>query len=120
MYLSAQLKPPNSHHRVKERHSFAIHSLRHGDVESGQASNGASSSYPLESRSSVQLPKDGIELMEAMDDDTMDLYLQVKNTVNYFSTDQTQKGARSSREPWCSINTNNTTKSFVHRSPLAA
>lgn len=96
MYLSAQLQPPNSHHRVKERHSFAKHSLRHVDVESGRVGNGASSSYPLESQSTVQLPKDGIELMEDMDDDTMDLYLQVKNTVNYFSTDQTQKGARPS------------------------
>ncbi|KAI1115246.1 hypothetical protein F5Y14DRAFT_450334 [Nemania sp. NC0429] len=93
MYLSAQLQPPSPHHRVKERHSFAMHSLRHVDVESGRPGNGAANSFPLESHSSVQLPKDGIDLMEELDDDTMDLYLQVKNTVNYFSTDQTQKGA---------------------------
>ncbi|KAI0165538.1 hypothetical protein GGR57DRAFT_125474 [Xylariaceae sp. FL1272] len=57
------------------------------DVETGAASSVSDGSMPLESLSSLQAMKGGAEV----DDDGMLLYLQVKNTVNYFSTDQTQK-----------------------------
>lgn len=86
-------KPQSLHHlrRFRERHGLAKFGRRHGDIEAGRPSNGANNEYPLESQSTVHLPKDDIHLAE-VDDDSMELYLQVKNTVNYFSTDQTQKG----------------------------
>ncbi|KAI0872336.1 hypothetical protein GGS24DRAFT_491560 [Hypoxylon argillaceum] len=85
-------KPQSLHHlrRFRERHGLAKFGRRHGDIEAGRPSNGANNEYPLESQSTVHLPKDDIHLAE-VDDDSMELYLQVKNTVNYFSTDQTQK-----------------------------
>lgn len=92
MCLSTQPQAANSRRRAKDRHGLAKHFHRHGDVELGNVGHGANSSYPMVSHSSVQLQKDDNESMDDVDDDSMELYLQVKNTVNYFSTDQTQKG----------------------------
>ncbi|KAH8157962.1 hypothetical protein CIB48_g10284 [Xylaria polymorpha] len=91
MCLSTQPQAANSRRRAKDRHGLAKHFHRHGDVELGNVGHGANSSYPMVSHSSVQLQKDDNESMDDVDDDSMELYLQVKNTVNYFSTDQTQK-----------------------------
>ncbi|KAI0426801.1 hypothetical protein F5Y09DRAFT_50152 [Xylaria sp. FL1042] len=90
MYMSAQLQPLTTPRKVKERSMRGKHFHRHPDVELGVLGNGVNT--PIESPLSAQFQKGSIELMgEAMDDDSMELYLQVKNTVNYFSTDQTQK-----------------------------
>ncbi|KAI0914147.1 hypothetical protein F4824DRAFT_447013 [Ustulina deusta] len=88
MYMSAQLQSPNTV-RKKERALLAKHFNRHADIELGVAGNGVNS--PVDSPLSAQFQKGSIELMGPLDDDSMELYLQVKNTVNYFSTDQTQK-----------------------------
>ncbi|KAI0489518.1 hypothetical protein F4859DRAFT_154353 [Xylaria cf. heliscus] len=91
MYLSTQRQATNSSRRTRDRHGFTRHFHRHGDVELGDVGHSTNSNYPMESHSSVQLQKGDNESMENVDDDSMELYLQVKNTVNYFSTDQTQK-----------------------------
>ncbi len=96
MYMSAQLQSPNTV-RKKERALLAKHFNRHADIELGVAGNGVNS--PVDSPLSAQFQKGSIELMGPLDDDSMELYLQVKNTVNYFSTDQTQKGACASSKP---------------------
>ncbi|KAI1130468.1 hypothetical protein F5Y10DRAFT_119492 [Nemania abortiva] len=91
MCLPAQLQSQPQPRRHRGALALALrHSRRHGDVESGHLGTVTNNDIPLESHSSIQLPKDEIELDE-VDDDNMELYLQVKNTVNYFSTDQTQK-----------------------------
>ncbi|KAK5633194.1 hypothetical protein RRF57_008908 [Xylaria bambusicola] len=90
IYLSAQLHPP-THPRKAREIPILKHFHRHTDVELGVIGNGANNS-PLDSPMSAQFQKGSIELMGALDDDSMELYMQVKNTVNYFSTDQTQKG----------------------------
>ncbi|KAI1351180.1 hypothetical protein F5Y01DRAFT_283638 [Xylaria sp. FL0043] len=89
MYMSAQLQPLTTPRKVKERPLLAKHFSRHPDVELGVLGNGVNT--PLDSPLSAQFQKGSIELMGPVDDDSMELYLQVKNTVNYFSTDQTQK-----------------------------
>ncbi|KAJ8108068.1 hypothetical protein ONZ43_g6540 [Nemania bipapillata] len=69
-----------------------IHHVTHGGPEKGTVLLGllaAMETLNLDSPLAT-LPKDDIEMAE-MDDDSMELYLQVKNTVNYFSTDQTPK-----------------------------
>ncbi|KAI0450682.1 hypothetical protein F5B21DRAFT_420770 [Xylaria acuta] len=91
MCLSTQRQATNSSRRARDRHGFAKHFHRHGDVELGDVGHGVNSNHPMESHSSIQLQKGDSELMDDVDDDSMELYLQVKNTVNYFSTDQTQK-----------------------------
>ena len=68
------------------------HFHRHTDVELGVIGNGTST--PSGSPMNAQFQKGSLELMGVLDDDSMELYMQVKNTVNYFSTDQTQKGVR--------------------------
>ncbi|KAJ8125665.1 hypothetical protein O1611_g7974 [Lasiodiplodia mahajangana] len=86
---------PQSQHQPR-RHRGLGHALarvrRHGDLEAGRLGV-ANNDIPLESRSTVLLPKEeeSENELEDLDDDNMELYLQVKNTVNYFSTDQTQK-----------------------------
>ncbi|KAI0409072.1 hypothetical protein F4802DRAFT_311446 [Xylaria palmicola] len=91
MYLSNQRQPTTSSRR-KDRSGLAKHfHHRHGDVELGKLESPTNSNFPLESRSSLHLEKGDLPSMEDVDDDSMELYLQVKNTVNYFSTDQTQK-----------------------------
>ncbi|KAI1365061.1 hypothetical protein F5Y08DRAFT_194530 [Xylaria arbuscula] len=87
MYMSAGLQSLTPPRKVKER-PLLKHFHRHTDVELGVIRNGRS---PLESPMSAQFQKGSLELMGALDDDSMELYMQVKNTVNYFSTDQTQK-----------------------------
>ncbi|CAJ2513303.1 Uu.00g014220.m01.CDS01 [Anthostomella pinea] len=57
------------------------------DLETGNSLNG---NIPLDSIPSLRVSKEAMNL-ELMDDDGMELFLQVKNTVNYFSTDQTRK-----------------------------
>lgn len=95
--LSAQLQPPNSPRRNKRRGLIKpFH--RHEDVELGDLGNSPTSAHPSESQSTVHIPKDEINSIADVDDDSMELYLQVKNTVNYFSTDQTPKGAFYSRD----------------------
>ncbi|KAI0542912.1 hypothetical protein GGR58DRAFT_450011 [Xylaria digitata] len=99
MYLSAQLQSPTTRRRNKGGHSLTRHFRRHDheneDVELGAANNPANGDFHLESPLSAQFQKGSTEvigeLMGELDDDSMELYLQVKNTVNYFSTDQTQK-----------------------------
>ena len=92
MALSTQGQSASSRRRTRDRHVFTKHFHRHGDVELGTVGHGANNNYAQESHSTVQLQKSDSELLEDVDDDSMELYLQVKNTVNYFSTDQTQKG----------------------------
>ncbi|KAI1423080.1 hypothetical protein F5Y12DRAFT_560606 [Xylaria sp. FL1777] len=89
MYMSSQLQPPSPPRKVKERSIHGMHFNRHADVELGIVGNGVNT--PMDSPLSAQFQKGSIELLGSLDDDSMDLYLQVKNTVNYFSTDQTQK-----------------------------
>ncbi|KAI0508545.1 hypothetical protein F5B22DRAFT_659147 [Xylaria bambusicola] len=89
MYMSAQLQPPTHPRKAKER-PILKHFHRHTDVELGAVGNGINN-IPLDSPMSAQFQKGSIELMGALDDDSMELYMQVKNTVNYFSTDQTQR-----------------------------
>ncbi|TGJ88154.1 hypothetical protein E0Z10_g513 [Xylaria hypoxylon] len=95
MYLSAQLQSPNAPRRARGRHGltkrFQRHEDRHEDVELGAVGNPANGDFQLDSPVAPQFQKESIELMGELDDDSMELYLQVKNTVNYFSTDQTQK-----------------------------
>ncbi|KAI1180493.1 hypothetical protein F4777DRAFT_249811 [Nemania sp. FL0916] len=92
MYMSAQLSP-KSKARARDRYGISRRFRRHTDVESGGVSKDANGSYALESVSGSPLPKTSIQITDDMEDDNMALYLQVKDTVNYFSTDQTQKGA---------------------------
>lgn len=91
IYLSAQLQPPNSPRRNRPRRGLIKHIHRHEDIELGDVGNSPTSAHPLESQSTVHIPKDDINSIADLDDDSMELYLQVKNTVNYFSTDQTPK-----------------------------
>ncbi|KAI1754988.1 hypothetical protein F4782DRAFT_527718 [Xylaria castorea] len=91
MCYSTQQQAINPSRRARDKHGLAKHFHRHGDVELGDIGHGANSNHPMESHSSVQLQKGDSELMEDVDDDSMELYLQVKNTVNYFSTDETRK-----------------------------
>ncbi|KAI0443131.1 hypothetical protein F4803DRAFT_516336 [Xylaria telfairii] len=87
----AQPQTTNSQRQARDRHRLTRHFHRHGDVELGNIGHSANGSYPMASHSSIQLQKDDNESLDDVDDDSMELYLQVKNTVNYFSTDQTQK-----------------------------
>jgi hypothetical protein len=93
MCLTARRQQPDSPSRPRDRAGLTVrHRRRHLDVEAGAGGNGMNGSFNLESVTSVQLDKDDADLMNLVDDDSMELYLQVQNTVNYFSTDQTQKG----------------------------
>lgn len=101
MYLTARRRQPEGPRKPKERMGLkARHRRRHLDVEAGNGGDGINGSYPLESRTNAQPTKeeDDENQMDFVDDDSMDLYLQVQSTVNYFSTDQTQKGACSSSD----------------------
>ncbi|KAI3331794.1 hypothetical protein HD806DRAFT_478301 [Xylariaceae sp. AK1471] len=92
MYLAARKRQPDAPHRAKDRLSLAArYRRRHLDVETGDGGNGMNGNFPLESRTSAQLDADDVDAMNFVDDDSMELYLQVQNTVNYFSTDRTQK-----------------------------
>ncbi|KAI0197761.1 hypothetical protein F4808DRAFT_438058 [Astrocystis sublimbata] len=89
MCLSPQKSETPASRRMRNIHSLAKRFHRHGDVELGNVGQDAQNGHPMESQSSFQ--KDDSELLEDVDDDSMELYLAVKNTVNYFSTDQTPK-----------------------------
>ncbi|KAI0548560.1 hypothetical protein F4679DRAFT_550050 [Xylaria curta] len=91
MCMPTQQQAANSSRRTGGKHGFTKRFHRHGDVELGDVGHGVNNSHPMDSHSTVQLQKGDSELMEDVDDDSMELYLQVKNTVNYFSTDHTQK-----------------------------
>ncbi|KAI0421015.1 hypothetical protein F5X98DRAFT_289200 [Xylaria grammica] len=91
MYLSAQLQSRDTPRRARGKHSLTKHFRRHEDIELGAVGDDANGDLPLESPMSPQFQKASIELIGELDDDSMELYLQVKNTVNYFSTDQTKK-----------------------------
>jgi hypothetical protein len=117
IYMSDQKRQRDAPRRTKER----WHRRRPLDVEVGLEGHAANGQYPLESRSSADLNKGGDELMD-MDDDNMELFLQVQNTVNYFSTDQTAKGSpfhhrNILRHMW---NMLMQTTSPMYRRPLAA
>ncbi|KAI1265645.1 hypothetical protein F5Y18DRAFT_42029 [Xylariaceae sp. FL1019] len=87
MSLPAQA-PHDSTTRRKDKATSAIKQRqRPMDVEAGASSSVSNGDLPLESLPSLQ----GLTGSAEVDDDGMLLYLQVKNTVNYFSTDQTQK-----------------------------
>ncbi|KAI0109554.1 hypothetical protein GGR51DRAFT_511934 [Nemania sp. FL0031] len=93
MCLPAQLQQQHQprQHRLGLR-GLSRHVRRHGDVEAGRLGIPGNNEIQLDSQSSLQLPKEDSETeFEGVDDDNMELYLQVKNTVNYFSTDQTQR-----------------------------
>ncbi|KAI0966928.1 hypothetical protein F4678DRAFT_447735 [Xylaria arbuscula] len=90
MYMSTQLQPLTAPRKVRGGHLRGMHfNHRQPDLELGVIANGGNT--PLDSPLSAQFQKGSAELMGSLDDDSMELYLQVKNTVNYFSTDQTQK-----------------------------
>ncbi|KAI8629238.1 hypothetical protein F5Y19DRAFT_94509 [Xylariaceae sp. FL1651] len=91
MSLPVQRRQTAASRRNKDKPGHvARHRHRPHDVEIGGSRNGINGSFPLESHSTGQFQKDDNGLM-SVDDDSMALYLQVKDTVNYFSTDQTQK-----------------------------
>jgi hypothetical protein len=119
--LSAERRQAKVPRRARDRPGFGVrHRHRPFDVEAGDGGNGlngGTNGYSLELQSTPQLQKDEANPVE-LDDDSIDLYLQVKDTVNYFSTDQTQKGApSSSRTTTVDANAG---KSHVYWSPLAA
>ncbi|KAI0391168.1 hypothetical protein F5Y17DRAFT_441748 [Xylariaceae sp. FL0594] len=86
VYMSAQKRQRDAPRRTRERR----HRRRPLDVEAGAGGEDQSDQYHLESHSSTDLRKAGDEVMD-MDDDNMELFMQVQNTANYFSTDQTKK-----------------------------
>ncbi|KAI0599359.1 hypothetical protein F4775DRAFT_591476 [Biscogniauxia sp. FL1348] len=82
-------KPPPQEDRKRKDRVGGVH-LRHRrsakDLEKG---NGDDGSIAMRTVSNTPVAIEDSKL--AMDDDSMSLYLQVKNTVNYFSTDHTRK-----------------------------
>ncbi|KAI1826464.1 hypothetical protein F4861DRAFT_545994 [Xylaria intraflava] len=84
--------PKSSRHARRNKSGLvAKYRRRLADIESGDCDRNTTDSYPLESRSNPQLQKDDTESIDDVEDDSMEIYLQVKNTVNYCSTDQTPK-----------------------------
>ncbi|KAI2635024.1 hypothetical protein GGS21DRAFT_490233 [Xylaria nigripes] len=74
----------NSSRHVRHTHSFiSWHRHRPVDVEYGDRFRSTTDGFLMETYSNAQL--------DDVEDDSMEIYLQVKNTVNYCSTDQTQK-----------------------------
>ncbi|KAI1436575.1 hypothetical protein GGR50DRAFT_692981 [Xylaria sp. CBS 124048] len=90
MQMPPRSPSSSSHHR--HRHGFvARYRRRLADVESGDLDRTTTNSYALESRSNTLLQKDDAESADSVDDDSMDFYLQLKNTVYYCSTDHTRR-----------------------------
>ncbi|GAP90467.1 putative adp-ribosylation factor protein [Rosellinia necatrix] len=78
MCLPTSSQPADTPRRRDRLGIPKLHFRRHADVELGEVSN-------------TQDENNQKDDMGPIDDDSMELYLQVKNTVNYFSTDHTQK-----------------------------
>ncbi|KAI1499677.1 hypothetical protein F5X99DRAFT_272086 [Biscogniauxia marginata] len=77
---------PQHEERKRNRTGHLRHRRSAKDLEKG---DGEDSNIPLETIPNT--PTTAADPQPAVDDDSMNLYLQVKNTVNYFSTDHTRK-----------------------------
>ncbi|KAI1492650.1 hypothetical protein F5X96DRAFT_625501 [Biscogniauxia mediterranea] len=82
-------KPPPHEDRKRKDWLAGVHLRHHRSAKDLEKGNGGDGSIAMRTVSNTPVAIEDSKL--ALDDDSMSLYLQVKNTVNYFSTDHTRK-----------------------------